>query len=144
MEVLNEIDGLLKSKKREIAMMALDNIIANKEHITFTGDVNKLFKTDDIILDNVNDNSEKHNTNDILITNDKMLQLKSYIRRVECQPFLVTNPFKTESEHYTGFIDVWGNDEDQDYINNCFFFKNGKLHTYTDNKVKCIRREHEA
>lgn len=143
-EVLNEIDGLLKSKKRNIAMMALDNIIKNKEHISFTGDVNKLFKTDDVILDNVKTHSEKHDTNGILITNDKMLQLKSYIRGVESQPFLVTNPFKSESEQYTGFIDVWGGDDDNDYVNNCFFFKNGKLHTYTDNKVKRLSHDNET
>jgi len=115
MTVINEIDGLLKSKKRYLAMSALHDILNNKENITFVGDIKEL-NNDDHILNDVQ--GEDH----ILVTNDLLLQLKSYIKGIKSENFKVTNPFLNESEKYTGFIN-----ETDEKINNCFYFREGKL-----------------
>lgn len=134
MTVINELDGLMKSNKRHLASASIDNILKNKEHIIFTGDLNGIENNDDKILNNVEENG-------ILVTNDKMLRLKAYIRNKEAQEFLITNPFKNESEKYTGFV---GYEKGEDLVENCFYFKQGKLFHYTEGEEKFVNYDVNA
>ena len=119
--VIHELDGLMKDpSKRSIAREVVRDIIKHKDQINFIGDKEKLLNNDDVILQDV-----KHNANDnddILVTNDLVLQLKAHINGVNVEPFKRSNPHLKENP-YTGIIDV----EKDDFINNCFYWQDGKL-----------------
>ena len=97
--VINELDGLIKNnEKRPKAIKVVQNLLKNKEYINFTGDVTKIVNNDDKILNTVDKNQ-------IFVTNDLTLQLKSHILGIQCEEFRESLPFASESEIYTGFID---------------------------------------
>jgi len=123
MTVINELDYLLKSKKRHLAMSALTSILNHKDHITFLDDGGKE-NNDDKILSSVMGRSEEDK---ILVTNDKLLHLKAFIRGIQAQEFKVTQPFKNESEKYTGIVDY-----DENPPLNSFYFNEGKLFHVTN------------
>jgi PhoH-like ATPase len=132
MTVINEIDNLLKSKKRYLAMSALHDIWNNKEHVTFVGDIKEL-NNDDHILDDVKDKDH------VLVTNDKLLHLKAYIKGIKSENFKITNPFLNESEKYTGFVN-----ENDEKVNNCFYFKEGKLFQWINNEEKFVNHTNKV
>jgi len=133
--VINELDGLLKNnKKRHNVIKVVKNILENKENINFTGNSDEIINNDDKILKTVQDN-------DILVTNDLILQLKAHICGIESEEFKASLPFQSESEKYTGFINWYGGDK---FINNCFYFKDGKIFFNEQGKEKCLDFNHEA
>jgi PhoH-like ATPase len=128
--VINELDGLVKNNhKRPKAMKVVENLLEHKEYINFVGDVNTIVNNDDRILKSIESDDAT------LVTNDKIMQLKSYICGIESEEFKESIPFQSDSQRYTGFIDIYNNEE---YIPNCFYFKEGKLFHYIDDKEKCI------
>jgi PhoH-like ATPase len=101
--VINELDKLSKvNDKRPKVKSAIQDILNNKEDIHFTGNINALNTNDDKILDIVCDPIYK---NDVLVTNDIILQLKAYIRGIKAEGYRSSIPFQSESQKYTGFID---------------------------------------
>lgn len=127
--VINELDKLSKDNtKRAKVVAAIQDIVENKEIVTFTGNVNELTSNDDRILRSVIDSDDK---DPILVTNDVILQLKSYIHDVKSEEYKSSIPFQSESQKYTGIVDYYEGDK---YINNCFYFKDGKLFHYTDGR----------
>lgn len=135
MTVINELDGLVKDNhKRPKATKVVENLLKNKDWLNFTGDIDKIVNNDDRILKSVQNG-------DTLVTNDLVLQLKSYICGVEVEEFKQSLPFNSESELYSGFIDWYKSEE---YINNCFYFKEGKLFYWNGTKERCIDYEHDV
>lgn len=127
--VIDELDRLSKvNEKRPKAKAAIQDILNNKEHINFTGNIRELICNDDIILSTLCDPKYKEDT---LVTNDTILQLKAYINGINAEGYRSSIPFRSESQKYTGFIDWYKSEE---YINNCFYFKDGKLFHYTGGK----------
>ena len=62
--------------------------------------------------------------NSIVVTNDIMMHLKCAIVGVKCEEFKESNPFKSESQIYTGFIEKYdeeGNLTDLSKYENCFY-----------------------
>lgn len=68
--------------------------------------------------------------NGILVTKDKLFRIKARSKGIQAQDYQNSKPFKSESELYTGFI----NPEKEDKVENCFFFKEGKLFQYQNDK----------
>lgn len=127
--VIDELDRLSKvNEKRPKAKAAIQDILNNKEYIFFTGNIEELNCDDDKILATICDPKYKEDT---LVTNDIVLQLKAYIRGIHAEGYISSIPFQSESQKYTGFIDWYSEDE---YVNNCFYFKDGKLFHYTGGK----------
>lgn len=133
--VINELDGLQKNKeKSHLVRKVIENIWKNRESINFTGDINQIVNNDDRIL-------KATNEGDIFVTNDLVLQLKAFICGITSEEFRDSIPFESESEKYTGFIDVYS---DEEYINNCFYFKEGKLFFWNNGKERCIDYDHNV
>lgn len=127
--VINELDHLVKNNtKRAKAMFAIQDIVENKEIITFTGNVSQLKSNDDRILRSVIDSED---VDPVLVTNDVILQLKAYIHDVKSEEYKSSMPFQSDSQKYTGFIDYYCEEK---FVNNCFYFKEGKLFQNADNK----------
>jgi PhoH-like ATPase len=57
---------------------------------------------DHFILDEIQSNSLSE---PILVTNDKMLQLQARLRGIRSEAFKESAPFKSEAEHFTGFVE---------------------------------------
>lgn len=127
-EVINEIDGLKKnSKVSHIVREVVDELLKFQDYITIIGSITDYKKNDNRILDEVNEyvklNSSKIIMPFIFVTNDKLLALKARKLNIETQDFKQSNPYKSESEQYTGFINL------QDpMIYNSFTWNEGKLH----------------
>jgi PhoH-like ATPase len=56
----------------------------------------------------------------ILVTNDRLLQLKARVHAIACEGYRDSNPFRSESQSYTGFVA-----EGEELIPNCFTWVNG-------------------
>jgi PhoH-like ATPase len=130
MTVINELDHLLKSKKRHLAMNALDSLIEHKGSICFIDDTSEQNNDDQILKSVINCPSDEKT----LVTNDKLLRLKAYIKGIASQEFKITNPFKNESEKYTGIV----NAEEPNHPANSFYFKEGKLFHNHNGNIKLI------
>jgi len=59
----------------------------------------------------------------ILVSNDLMFRLRAYKEGINSEPYKTSMPFKAESQKYQGFIE-----EKEQLVNNCFFWKDGKLY----------------
>ena len=131
--VINELDYLLKNtQKRPMALKALEKIWEMKEYITFTGDINKVKNNDDEILLTLENNPDP-----ILVTNDNLLRLKSYIKGFNSETFKDSLPFHSDSELYTGMV----NEDAEEKPSNSFYIKEGKLFQFVDGKERCVNYE---
>lgn len=61
----------------------------------------------------------------IFVTNDKLLAIRAHKLNIKTEDFKESNPYQSESQTYSGFIDTENNEE---LIPNCFYWKEGKLH----------------
>ena len=61
----------------------------------------------------------------IFVSNDKLLRFKATKQEIASEEFRYSNPFQSESQKYTGFVDVESGDE---YEKNCFYWKDGRLY----------------
>jgi len=64
--------------------------------------------------------------NGILVSKDKLFRIKARNAGIEVQDYESSNPFKSESEKYTGFVEPFT----EEYVENCFFYDEGKLFQY--------------
>ena len=120
--VLLELDKLKKENRvSHIVSQAVITIHAD-ELIEYLPPYDKavmdtVFTYDDMILKEIKDNGL---TDCIFVTNDRMLQLKARLFGITCESYRDADPFRSESQRYTGFIEAG-----DDPIPNCFIWENG-------------------
>ena len=131
--VIVELDKLKKDNKlSHIIPEIINKLNSNNKniHILDCDDINN---TDDKILKEV----VKSNIKDsIFVTNDRILRLKASIKNIKNQEFDKSKAFQSESEKYTGFID-----DGENFIPNCFYWKEGKVYFNSSNGEKIIDYE---
>ncbi len=131
--VILELDNLKKNDKvSHIIPEIINKINSNNKniHIFKSDDVKN---TDDKILKEVINNKVN---NPILVSNDRILRLKAKIKDIDNQEFINSKPFQSESEKYTGFIE-----DGENYIPNCFYWKDGKVYFNSPDGEKLIDYE---
>ena len=117
---------------RHLINTAINNINKNLDYITIIGEIDFQKKNDLKILKQIKDSKEIDNP--ILVTNDEIFKLYSKITDVNCENFKSSNPFKSESQIYTGFI----KDLEKEFVPNCFIWENGFPVFYNKNKESKI------
>lgn len=135
--VINELDGLKKDiKKRDLVFKAIEQITKNYEHIEVCRDkTDQQHNTGDESI--LNDLLTVISENPILVSNDKIFRIKAKARGIESEEYFTSNPFKSESEEYTGIIK--GGEaliESNCAYENCFTFLEGKPAFYKNGKLK--------
>ncbi len=89
---------------------------------------------DDHILEELKDAS----FNDpILVTNDRILQLKARIHAIACESYRDSNPFRSESQSYTGFVR-----DGEPALPNSFTWINGQPVMQAADGPRCIDYQH--
>lgn len=127
--VLEELDKLKRdNRKRHQVVRAIEALKKNQDHIKIIHNGVNHDSPDNQILKEIHSNLDKID-NPIFVTNDNLLRLKAKKQDIVSEEFRDSNPFQSESQKYTGFVDVEGGDE---FEKNCFYWKNGRL--YFNNK----------
>jgi len=91
---------------------------------------------DHFILDEIQSNSLSE---PILVTNDKMLQLQASLRGIRSEAFKESAPFKSEAEHFTGFVE-----SREELVPNAFMWnEKGKPVFYGPDGEKVIDYQHK-
>jgi len=75
----------------------------------------------------------------ILVTNDRILQIKAGIHNLTCEEYKDSDPFRSDSQMYTGFVD-----EGQTPYVNSFRWENGNPVFYGNKEDKTISYTHEV
>jgi PhoH-like ATPase len=75
----------------------------------------------------------------ILITNDRILQIKAKVFGIPCEAYRDSVPFRSESQNYTGFVEP-----DEEPVPNCFRWENGTPVLYGPDGPKSMNYQHEA
>jgi len=127
--VIEELDKLKgNQKKRHQVTRAINVIRENFEYVTIIHNGVKHESPDNSILREIQSNQDKI-TDAIFVTNDNLLRFKAQKLGIESEEFRDSNPFQSESQRYTGFVNV---DEGEQLEKNCFYWNEGKL--YFNNK----------
>ena len=138
--VLEELDKLKRNKKkRHQVQRAVEALNENANNITVISNGIKHESPDNFILREILANEDKV-CEPIFVTNDNLLRFKSQQQGIASEEFKNSNPFTSESQKYTGFIDV---ECGEMLEKNCFYWKDGKLH-FNDrygNEIKVEDRE---
>ena len=133
--VIEELDKLKRdSSKRHQVTRAVKVLKENAEHITIIRNGVLHDSNDNFILKEIVSNEDKA-TDPIFVTNDELLRFKAQQMGIESEGFKDSNPFQSESQRYTGFVNV---DEGETLEKNCFYWKEGRLHFnnhYGEDKV---------
>ena len=123
--VIEELDKLKRDKgKRHQVMRAIEALEEHKEHIKIISNGVKHESPDNNILKEIQSNMDKIDE-PIFVSNDKLLRFKATKQEIASEEFRYSNPFQSESQKYTGFVDVESGDE---YEKNCFYWKDGRLY----------------
>lgn len=131
--VLMEIDKLKrKAHLKHIISQVADGLEEYEEYYTIIKKPNLIYtheKTnDDYILEDIKYaiQSKMFDLNEpIVVTNDKLFRVRlNKFENIKTEVFKDSQPFKSESQLYTGFVDVEGGDKK---IPNCFWWKEGAL-----------------
>lgn len=77
--------------------------------------------------------------NPILVTNDRILQIKAGIHNLTWEEYKDSDPFRSDSQMYTGFVD----EGETPYVNS-FRWENGNPVFYGHNENKAITYTHEV
>ncbi len=119
--VLLELD-YLKNDPRigHLVNNAIKEIEKNLDKITFIGDDIR----DNTDLKILNDIKNSNIENPILVTNDKMFGVMCQDSGIKSEPYLNSNPFKSESEIHTGVLS--SPEVNEDNIANFFVWEEGK------------------
>lgn len=75
----------------------------------------------------------------ILITNDRILQIKAKVYGIPCEEYRDSDPFRSESQQFTGFVE-----EGEDIEPNCFCWENGVPVFHGPEGPKAISYQHEV
>jgi len=142
--VLDELDKLKTSPtKRQQVSKIVDNLIKYKDHFEMleTGEYN--LSPDNKILSEIKGlkNKEKYT----FITNDKLFRLKAIKNDIITEEYKTANPYKTETEKYNGFINLYNKEgkreEFNKYPNSFHFDEKGHLNFYSGkrNEVEYVK-----
>lgn len=74
----------------------------------------------------------------ILITNDRILQIKAKVYGIPCEEYRDSDPFRSESQQFTGFVEEGAEPEF-----NCFQWENGVPIFHGPDGPKTIAYQHE-
>jgi PhoH-like ATPase len=123
--VIEELDKLKRDKrKRHQVMRAINALNEYKEHITIIHNGVRHDSPDNFILKEIQANLDKID-DPIFVSNDNLLRFKAEKEGMVAEDFKNSNPFESESQRYTGFVNV---DEGEALEKNCYYWKEGKLH----------------
>ena len=127
--VIEELDKLKGNKrKRHQVTRAVEALREHAEHITVISNGVKHESPDNYILKEILANIDKI-PDAIFVTNDNLLRFKAQKQDIISEEFKDSNPFQSESQRYTGFVDV---ESGEMMEKNCFYWKDGRL--YFNNK----------
>ena len=127
--VIEELDKLKGNKrKRHQVTRAVEALREHAEHITVISNGVKHESPDNYILKEIHANADKV-PDAIFVTNDNLLRFKAQKQDITSEEFKDSNPFQSESQRYTGFVDV---ESGEMMEKNCFYWKDGRL--YFNNK----------
>lgn len=122
-EVIEELDKKKKSNISHIIRRVINELNTHKDFINILSTTKKSEHDNQILLEIV-ENLDNIPKPVIFVTNDKMLSFKAYKLGIQTEEFKSSIPYKSESEKYTGFIDI---EKGENIIQNCFYWKEGKL-----------------
>jgi PhoH-like ATPase len=91
---------------------------------------------DDLILEELKDSGVEA---PILVTNDRILQLKARIHAIASEGYRDSNPFRSESQSYTGFVR-----EGEEPIPNSFAWIGGQPFMHATSGPRCIDYQHSV
>lgn len=138
--VITELDKLKRDQRIGHVVTQAIHTILNDTGITIFkpvfNDCSKEISPDDRILAEIEDSGlEKP----ILVTNDRILQIKTRLYKIECEGYRDSIPFRSDSQRYTGFIE-----DDDEQVRNSFKWENGTPVFIGDNGNKAIGYSHEV
>lgn len=139
--VLKEIDGLKKDSKLKHKVAAtVRSLNENNEFIKILKKTNTNgdLSNDEKILEEIN---QSEIADLILVSNDEMLRFRASKLGIKSEPYKRSVPFQAESQKYSGFINL---EEGEQYIANCFYWKDGKMFFNSNNGEKAITYEHSV
>jgi PhoH-like ATPase len=123
--VIEELDRLKRDRrKRHQVNRAVEALKEHKEHVTIIYNGIKYETADNFILKEIQANLDKVDS-PIFVTNDNLLRFKAEKLGIESEDFKDSNPFQSESQRYTGFVNI---DEGEEFEKNCFYWNEGKLY----------------
>jgi PhoH-like ATPase len=123
--VIEELDKLKRDRrKRHQVVRAIEALIQHEDNITVIHNGVKHDSPDNFILKEIQACMDKVD-DPIFVTNDRLLKFKAEQQEIASEEFKTSNPFQSESQKYTGFVNV---DEGETLEKNCFYWKEGKLH----------------
>ena len=125
-EALDKLKG--NKRKRHQVTRAVEALREHAEHITVISNGVKHESPDNYILKEIHANADKV-PDAIFVTNDNLLRFKAQKQDITSEEFKDSNPFQSESQRYTGFVDV---ESGEMMEKNCFYWKDGRL--YFNNK----------
>lgn len=137
--VLTELDGLKKDPRiGHIVSQAVRAILHDEQVNIFPPDFALTLTDavmDDRILKEILHMAPEEAT---LITNDRILQIKAKCHGIPSEEYLDSDPFKSESQRYTGFVE-----EGDEPVHNCFQWENGTPVFHGPEGPKPIAYSHE-
>jgi len=122
--VIEELDKLKGNKRKRHQVTRAVNVLRdNADYITVISNGIKHESPDNFIIKEILSNLDKI-PDAIFVTNDNLLRFKAQKQGIMSEEFRDSNPFQSESQRYTGFVNV----ENGEMIEkNCFYWKDGKL-----------------
>ncbi|WP_320006249.1 PhoH family protein [Maridesulfovibrio sp.] len=138
--VLTELDKLKRdSRIGHIVAQAVHSILQD-DKLTFLSPefaekLGELSPDDRILKEALNATIE----DPILVTNDRILQIKAGIYNLKCEGYKDSDPFRSDSQLYTGFVE----ENHAPYLNS-FRWENGTPVFYGDKGSKPISYTHEV
>lgn len=137
-QIFSDLDNLKKNPRlSHIVKDIIDNLYEFRDHIIIIPNYNLKNNILDDFETYYNKNKEKIAHPFIFVTNNKLLQLNAHLRKLTSEDFKESNPYESESQSFTGFI----NSEEDELIENSFYWKDGKLHYFSNNTHKLVDYE---
>lgn len=139
--VIEELDKLKSNKsKRHQVTRAVEALKIHKDHITIIYNGVKHESPDNYILKEIVANQEKI-TDPIFVTNDNLLRFKAEKMGITSEEFKDSNPFTSESQRFTGFVDF---EQGEELVKNSYYWKEGKLHFNNHYGEESLVRDQEV
>ncbi|HMM39222.1 MAG TPA: PhoH family protein [Desulfovibrio sp.] len=137
--VLAELDKLKRDPRvGHVVSQAVHSILEDDKVRIFPPDV-ALGLEDEIYDDRILKEILKQNLEDpILITNDRILQLKARVYGIACEGYRDSVPFQSESQLYTGFVE-----DGEEPVANSFRWEQGTPVFYGPEGPKAVTYQHE-
>ncbi|MES9996638.1 PhoH family protein [Desulfovibrio aminophilus] len=137
--VLAELDKLKRDPRvGHVVSQAVHAILEDDKVRIFPPDV-ALGLEDEIYDDRILKEILKQNVEEpILITNDRILQLKARVYGIACEGYRDSVPFQSESQLYTGFVE-----DGEEPVANSFRWEQGTPVFYGPEGPKAVTYQHE-